>query len=129
MTLPFDEQNAIPGVSTFYEDLPNMEKSMFVAFAPGLRLNAVNAVTDVVSHMAKTLARICLVMAAEVTMACITACAIRGGYHSGVNSRQFLFGGMIVQCFTTHGDISAHNDGARAPKQHCNHKHQTRIHE
>ena len=116
-------------VSTFYEDLPNMEKSMFVAFAPGSRLNAVNAATDVVSHMAKKLARTCLVMAAGVTMACITACGIRGGYHSGVNSRRFLFGGMIVQCFTTLEDVSMHNDRTRAPKQHCNHKHRTRIHE
>ena len=35
-------KTSVEMVSTFYEDLPNMEKSMFVDFAPGSPLNAVN---------------------------------------------------------------------------------------
>ena len=46
-----------------------------------------------------------------------------------VASRHFLFGGTISQCLPTHEDISAHNDGARALKQHCNNQHRERIYQ
>ena len=46
-----------------------------------------------------------------------------------VASRHFLFGGTIFQCLPTHEDISAHNDGARALKQHCNNQHRERIYQ
>ena len=63
---------------------------------------AVNAANDV-CHMAKR---------------GLDSCALSNCYHSGVDSRHFLFGGTIVQCLATQEDVTAHNDGTRAPKQH-----------